>query len=316
MSQENFKRTALLKPETETKLANELLPIWNKKKYTAKQIASMLGFGNEDSTYENLKPYHIYYYRQKFNKGKQKGKRSTRHLKEFKGKFPPHENVGIKKGKDRYKHPPERKMSLPEFEEKLNTTLPETEYTGDWYSTYVCRKRAYLILHYLSPLRRSEIVERKYSDFKLKDGYLVIDLYRKKKYYHTDENGKITDKSEPFELMLLNRPIFNELVKWVTTKRYDKKGNLIERPFNFTGQMGLNYVNDVFGEEIYPHFFRYNWITSAVDETKDPETIIRDIMRDTKLSPQIVVKYIMQGKKLKGTVQNRRYKVWKEKGWI
>lgn len=61
---------------------------------------------------------------------------------------------------------------------------------------YVRRKRAYLILHYWTPLRKSEIYDRTINDFETKKGELVIHLRRKKKKY------KHIDDEEPLEVPL------------------------------------------------------------------------------------------------------------------
>jgi hypothetical protein len=235
-------RSAILKPETEVQLAGEMLPLWRQRpKLTAKQIAEELNFG--EKPYEKLKKYHVYFYREKFNKGSgEEGKYEW--LEPFRGKFRRRKKGGTKKGHHRYKHEPEETMPYPVFRDTLNdkVPIPEDKYGGEWYEKYVCRKRAYLILHYWSPLRRSEIIERKGRDFKITRDVLKIVLYRKKKYY------KKGAKPEPF-FLTRELPLADEVVSWV------RKFRANERPFDFSGVQGWRYVKDVFTKKIQHRSF-------------------------------------------------------------
>lgn len=277
-------RTALLKPEVENQLRLDLKELWTAGK-TAKEIADILEFGVKDTKYAQLKVFHVWLYRSKF-------------AKKYPRSFPKRGNAGIRKGQPRYKTKPEETMSFTEFKEQLNRELPKVEYKSDIYTAYVCRKRAYLILHFWCPLRKSEIYERLGKDFRLKGKFLKIDLYRKKKFYKQNAD------TEPFYLNV-DLPLVDEVIFWV--KRFGKN----KRPFDFCGVTAWRYVKDVFPTK-FPHFWRFDWITKAIDNAKDPGKILIDLLQDTGLNIQTVKSYIMKNPRFRGSINARELELIKE----
>jgi len=277
-----FTRSPKLDPVLEVKLAEEMHPLWTNGE-TAKEIATILEFGVPNTPFEKLQVFHVWNYRTKFNKGVgENGK--YKHLEPYKGKFRRRRTGGTVKGKSRYKSKPEETMSFQTFQSKLDSAVPKIP------SPYTMRKRAYLILHYWSPLRKAEITERLGTDFKVKGDFCVINLYRKKKYY------KPTAKPEPFYLSL-ELPLVNEVVEWVS--RFTN-----ERPFNFTNVTAWKYVKEVF-PGLYPHYFRFSYITKGVENTTDPGKLIPNLLADTGLDMQTVISYIMINPRFRGSINQR-----------
>ena len=174
-----FTRSSLLDKEQEVKLAEKMVVLWKSGK-TAIQIASDLQFGVFGTPYARFNEKSVYTYKAKFNKGL--GDKGTyKHLERFTDKFAKRCG-GITKGLPRYKNKPTEPIKFKAFEDTLNKILPKVAYKEkDWFSNYVCRKRAYLILLFWTPLRKSEIYERVAKDFIIEGDSLKIDLYRKKK---------------------------------------------------------------------------------------------------------------------------------------
>jgi hypothetical protein len=190
-------------------------------------------------------------------------------------------------------------VSWNEFKARLNSELPFVDW-GTEYGFYVCRKRAYLLLHFWTPLRKSEILERSRKDFSIKGQFLEISLYRKKKYYKKNDKGVIIAKPEPFYLPL-QTPYINEILDYL------KHFKLNERPFNFSGVTAWNYVKDIFPTK-FPHFWRFDWITKAVENADDPGKLMVDLLKDTGLDVQTVVAYIMANPRFKGTISLKMLK--------
>lgn len=265
----SFVRQPILRSEVEERLKKELHKLWVEK-YSAKDIARILGFGVEGTGYEKLKPYHVYYYRQKF-----------RFRKRREGPFA--------KGESRYKDKKEEVMPFEVFVNTLNEKVPPSTF-------YARRQRTYLILHYWTPLRKSEIYERTIDDFEFKKDFLVIHLLRKKKTY------KPTVKDEPLHVPL-GFPLMNEVADWLIKKEwFNPKTNPNNRPWNISGVTAWHYVNSVF-EGYYPHFFRFNWITDALS---DPETTIAEIVAKTGLHIVTVNRYIMSSMRLQKNIDLRK----------
>lgn len=259
-------RQPILNEKTEAKLKKELSELWSKG-LTANEIAEKLEFGKLGGPYEKLKVYHVYFYRSKFG-------------------LPPRRVRP--KGKPRYKDKKEDVMPFNVFKETLNRKIPKKGFFNR-------RKRTYLILHYWTPLRKSEIYERSIEDFTLKDGFLKIDLLRKKKQYPK------TVKSEPIEV-LLALPLMNEVIEWLTKEEWKSPENKENRPWNISGQTAWKYVKEVFAEH-YPHFFRFNYIT---DGFEDPQTTLVEMKTKTGLHVVTLNTYLMKSKRKRMALDERK----------
>lgn len=318
-----FARTALLKPDVETALAKQMLPLW-RADFTAEQIMKELDFGEPflvikhkrvDNPYIKLQKFHVWNYRTKFNKGKEK------HLKRFKNKFKPREGHGIPKGQSRYKDKQDETMSFTEFRNTLDAELPLIEGIDQKYCNFIQRKRAFLITLFWCPLRKSEVYERVEKDFKIMGDALKINLYRKKKYY------KLGAKTEPFFLKL-QIPLVNEVVNWVLKSKkewkvplVDKEGNIVtddngkpilnRHPFNFNSWTAWHYVKTIFPNKTC-HYFRFNWITKAISNARDPRYIINELLIDTGLNIQTVRSYIMDNPRFRGAINVREAELIRE----
>jgi hypothetical protein len=273
-----FVRQPLLKPEVEAELKKEMSSWWNNG-YTAKQIADYLWFGKPGTRYEKLKPYHVYFYRQKFG-------------------FRRRRRAPFKKGTSRYKDKQEDVMSYQEFKAALDEKVPKNP------SFHDRRKRTYLILHYWTPLRASEIYERTIDDFELKKAVLVIHLLRKKKHH------KPSVKDEPLEVPLA-LPLMDEVVEWLLSrdwvvvpnlKKWKRKQRLNphNRPWNISSWTAWHYVNEVFAG-YYPHYFRFRWITdAAAKHAGAPE-----LKAATGLHLATLNEYILAPKRLQAQIYDR-----------
>jgi hypothetical protein len=258
-----LKRQPILEPEVEEELKIALEPLWTEG-LTAQQIAERLEFGVADGNYKKLKPMHVWFYREKFGFKRRK--------------------KGIKKGEHRYHAKRNTVMTFQEFEETLNKELP---YSDD---PEVRMKRAYMILSFWTPLRKSEILERLRKDFTIESGALKIDLYRKKKRYPKNA------ETEPFFLPLTT-PILKEVTDWVFKFKKD------ERPFNFDGWHAWRYVKDVFG--LYPHYWRFDWVTKAIMEADNVAAIIPELLRDTGMDTSTILNYIMKNPRTRTSITDR-----------
>lgn len=301
-----FTRSPVLKPEIEVQLATEMKPLYESG-LSAKQITAILQFGEKGTIYEKLELYHIYFFRSKFNKGKQ-GK-STEHLAPFKGEFPPRKwRGGSKTGQHRYKDKKKKVMFWQEFKQKLNAELPDS----NWHTR---RKRSFLILSYWVPLRKSELYDRVIDNFKITgvpgNGFLTIDLYRKKKYYARNEKGEITAETEPIDIPR-KMPLLEEVIDWVFKK--DKFGNEAwrlpnnptNRPWRISCTTALNWIKEALGEDYYNHYLRFNYITKAVEKSKDPPgPLLLKLRKKTGLNTQTLEFYIMANPKYRTSIDER-----------
>ena len=262
-------RQPVLTAEQQEKLEARLTPLW-KEGLTAPEIAEELAFGIAGSEWEKLKAYHVYFYRSKFGL-------EPRRVRES--------------GIPRYKEKHEEVMKPSEFIDTLNSK-PDRSLSRHR------RRRAYLILHYWTPLRKSEIYERNIEDFTIdkKKRVLKIDLFRKKK--------RATEK-EPINVPL-DFPLMNEVVEWLESK--DWQG----RPFNISATTALNWVKDTFAT-YYPHFFRFNFITDGFD---DADTTITEMRQKTGLSVATLDKYLTRSARAEERMDRRRLDKLKEAGLL
>ena len=241
--------------------------MWSKG-LTARTIANVLEFGIEGSRYEELKMYHIYFYRGKF------------------GLEPRRERP---KGYPRYKQKQDEVMAFDEFIETLNKKVRKDTF-------HHRRKRSYIILHYWTPLRKSEVYERTIEDFETKKGKLIVHLLRKKKKYPR------SIKDEPLSIPLVF-PLMDEVVEWLKNREWaDEEENPKNKPWNFTSQTAWNYVREVF-TNYYPHFFRFNWITDA---TSDPEVSLAELRSKTGLHVSTLNAYIMSSERIQDKLDIRK----------
>lgn len=283
-----FSRQPVLERPIELKLRQELKEKWSVG-LTAPKIAEALNFGIKGSPYEKLKTYHVWFYRHKFNEKDKKDETWQP------GQFPKRRKGAIRKGSSRYKVKHDEPMPFKVFQDALNQNCPKL-------GPYSKRKRAYLILHYWTPLRKSEIYERVAEDFEIKKDILKINLYRKKKFY------RVGEKTEPFYLSL-KMPLVEEVVEWVEDFEPD------ERPFRFTHTTAWNYVKEVF-KGYYPHFFRFDYITKAVENARDVRSIIVELLNDTGLDLATVTTYIMSNPKYRTSVNERELEILKAEGML
>ena len=315
-----FTRSSLLTKEQKAELKKKMEPLWysattskhgkDTPTYTAQTIAEQLHFGEEkikdsitnktiDNPYKNLKTHSVYLYSHEFKFAKRDG--------------------GIPKGRSRYLHKQTEIMTPEEFKKRLNTNCPKiTDPTAPNY-TYSCRKRAYSLLTYWSPLRKSEIIERLRKDFSIEGEQLIINLWRKKKYHpqllldRAQKDSSI--EKEPFFLYLgtdeeMKDRMLDELVGWIKTKEKD------EKVFDFSGTMARNYIIDVFGTNFYPHFGRANFISKAVEYSDNPGQLIPELLDDTYMDVQTIVKYIMKSRKNRSSITRRELNKMKEHGLV
>ena len=201
-------RQALLNPETERQLKEEMFVYWNEKnskgkpKNSGKEIAEILQFGIEGTKYEKIKPNYIFFYRQRFN-----AELNTDETKnDFFGKYPTRKKGAFALGESRYKYKADKLglMSIDEFFEILNEKLPLPDFIEKGREKdFFClkRSRAYLILSFHYPLRKTEIIERTISDFKITPTKVTIDIFRKKKFYAKSAETEPIDALREFEGM-------------------------------------------------------------------------------------------------------------------
>lgn len=262
-------RQPVLKPEIEKILKEELEPLWLKG-LTGPEIVKELRFGELDTDYEKLKLYHIYFYRRKFD-------------------LPRRRKSPI--GETRYKDKKEKLMPWQQFIETLEKKTNKRTFYNE-------RKRSYVILHYWTPLRKSEIYERTINNFEIEKGALIIHLLRKKKTYPK------TVKDEPLRVPLAF-PKMDEVVEWLINRKWESpEFNEENRPWNITHTTAWNWVKDIF-PGYYPHFFRFNWITDAVD---DPDVTLAELQAKTGLHLSTLNTYIIDSERLQRALDKRKLK--------
>lgn len=268
-------RTPNLTEEVEETLKRELSYYWSRGD-SAIKISEALGFGIEGGLYEKLQKYHVYYYRQKF-------------------KLPP--RVVRKSGVSRYKVKPED-IDPPTYDELLATL--DVVYVPDHPIKSLARKarmcRAYIWMHYYTPLRKSEVYERIISDLEIIQSetlgdYIYIDLYRKK---------KLAPKKSPFYLPI-NAPSASEIIEWLAerlTETNDKDALI----FPISSWQSWDIVKKVFPDG-YPHYWRFKYIT---DGASDPTVPIEDLLVETDLHILTLRKYMMTGERQRRLALRRR----------
>ena len=274
----SFVRQPLLNTEQTEQLKAEVEELW-KQGYDGQYIARRLGFG-EKGKYQKLKPQYIYFYRQKFN-------------------LPKRREGSCQKGESRYNTKPIDLplLSFKQFQDQLNEYAPLTTFTP----FHILRKRAFLILHFLTPLRMSEIIERTIQDFELTPTHLTIHLLRKKKKY------KITQTDEPIRLPL-NYPLIAELVNWLKNPRWITKENVngkevtvYHRPFKMSHTCAWHSVNSVF-PNYYSHHFRFSYISKSLE---DNLTSPIELSAKTGLHYVTLNRYILASNRHQDTLDSR-----------
>jgi len=290
----SFVRQPLLNAAEEDKLMAEMRPLWLTG-IPGKNIAQKLRFGAKGTPYKKVKTSYVYYYRQKFAKKDPDG-------------FPIRKHPSFAQGEQRYKHPPEELgiMEPDEFIETLNEKLPLID------SFYARRARSYLIVHFYTPLRSSEIYERTIDDFEISETKIKINLLRKKKRH------KPTDKNEPISIPRAF-PLVDEVVDWLEGEEWkqektNRKGEVVFnlRPWDISHDTALNYVKEVF-PDAYPHFFRFNFITY---EANQPGVTIAKLKSKCRLTPSALDKYITAPEVVEESFDKERIKRFMEAGLI
>lgn len=251
----SFKRQPLLTFAEENKLAAKMEPLWNeensspkrraKYNYTSTQIAIALGFGIP-GIYAKLKPWYVAFYRTKFN--------DDPRYPDWNGHFQPRSTGGCKKGHSRYKVNPKQlhllALTEPAFEKRLNEKLP----LGQHPDIFRRKHRAYIICHYFTPLRKSELYERTISDFEIQPKFIQIHLQRKKKKYKNPED------EEPLKIRR-SLPIIEELVTYLL--KVMNEGNPNKKPLDMDSKTAWLLIHQVFGD-MFPHAFRFRYIVKGL----------------------------------------------------
>lgn len=270
MSQSSIKpRPMNLTAEEEESLEWELRYHWTMGT-DAKGIAYQLDFGTKGTRWEKLNQRHVYYYRRKFNLVSRRQK---------------------KMGESRYKVAPGsiEPPTLEDFTERLDHVYPLND-PIPMFARKFNSFRVYLLLHYYSPLRKSEIYERLIEDFSILKNerygdWLHIDLYRKKK--------RLLRTSEPFIL-----PMFPHVMEIVThlKDRLEETEDPTELLFPWgldsgAGSRAWRICKGAF-PEAYPHYWRFKYIT---DGLSDVDTPVGDLKVETGLSLLTLDRYAMTG---------------------
>ena len=288
-------RQPLLKPEVEDKLKNELSKHWLAG-MKGKDIAQELTFGVKGSPYEKLKPCYVYYYRQKFAKDEPELFPLRQAPSFAKNTLSANRNLR----RTRYKVQPDEigLIEPEEFIELLNEKLP--------HDSFYCRRaRSYLIVHFWTPLRSSEIYERVIQDFKITKDKITISLFRKKKKH------MFGDKKEPIDIRR-NFPLVDELVEWLEGEEWKHEKNPENRPWNISHDTARNYVKEL-GEDIYPHYFRFRYLTEQVNY---PDTSIGDLKSKTHLTLSALERYVFASKQVERRLDDRITERLRKKGLI
>ena len=262
----SFVRSPILTDDLKEKLEIKLTPLW-KANMSASRIAEELQFGVPGTDFQKLKPYHVYFYRSRFGLAPRRKRES---------------------GVPRYNNEQTDLMSSETFFQILDEKLDKKTFHNR-------RQRSYLILHYWTPLRKSEIYERVISDFEIKSDTLVVHLLRKKKKY----KPSVTD--EPINVPLAF-PKMDEVAEWLQKKEWKRENNPLNQPWNISHQTAWRYVNQIF-PGYYPHFFRFNYIT---EEANDPETSLAELKAKTGLHLVTLNSYLMTSERLQEAIDKRR----------
>lgn len=302
----SFKRQPLLEHEVEEQLKHDMLKFW-RDKWLAKDIAEHMGFGVPGSDYEKLKPWHVYTYRRKFLKDELKLPLTEQDASIIAGykrhQKPPFEG-------HRYKHRPKELgvMQPEDFIQTLNKKIPLA------YADARDRKiRSYLITHFYTPLRKSEIYERTIDDIEITPTKITFTLLRKKKGHKEDDEDEPISIQRSWELV-------DEVVDWLEGEEWkepipdpNNRDKIVMnlRPWNFGKDTARNYVKKVF-PDYFPHFFRYNWISDRSDDF--PNTTVRQIQTKTRLTISAIEHYIITDEKSEEAIDARTTQRLHEKG--
>lgn len=263
-----FVRQPLLKPEVEEQLKHDLEMYWDAG-LNGLAIAEKLGFGIR-GPYEKLKPCYVYFYRRKFE-------------------LLPRRSPPRPVGESRYKNSPKelKMLSFNEFERTLNHKLAARNFHDK-------RQRTFLILHYWTPLRKSEIYERTIDNFEIQPSALIIHLLRKKKAH------KRTVKDEPIKIPRAF-PLMDEVVEYLQKGQWGGPHNPTNRPWRISHWTAWKYVNSIF-EGYYGHFFRFEFITNGLE---DPLTSFDELVAKTGLHIVTIQKYVAEGMRHQDTFDSR-----------
>lgn len=157
--------------------------------------------------------------------------------------------------------------------------------------------RSYIWLHRYSPLRKSELYERKLEDFVVdeKEKILIIENFIRKKKL----KGKA--KEIPFYIPLEYPHVVDEIVKYLV-KKMEREKDPKQRAFPFSGWVAWNRMKKAFPNS-YCHFWRFRYITEAAS---DPNVPIEDLLADTDLNILTLRKYMMTGERQRLSSLRRR----------
>jgi len=325
-------RQPLLDEEVEAQLMAEMKPLWLRgmpaevgglsgKKLKCSEIAKKLNFGKEkieiideegqvqtvENPYVKLRPEYVPYYKLKFAKVEPNS-------------FPLRQKPRFAQGEHRYKVSPKelmnqlRIMNPKRFVKLLNKNVPVMD------SFYYRRCRSFLLTLYYTPLRSSEIYERVIDNFDISKNKITIHLLRKKKKFH-----KETD--EPIDIPLDKRafPLATEIADWLKGEEWkielknkrgkvlkDKKGKTLfnHKPWNICSETARNYTKEL-GEEAYPHFFRFNFVTS---ELTYPDTSIGELQSKTRLTLSALQRYAESPERVQKGYDKKRIKRFRKMG--
>jgi hypothetical protein len=269
-------RQPLLSKDVLNALKEDLIPLWDEG-LSAEEIADRLEFGKYP--YEDLKTYHVWYYRKQFGCQKRKG--------------------GIEKGKPRYNVKPDviEPPTIQEIEAKLNEVYPLLKNNAGATDLNTLMVRAYIWLHRYSPLRKSEIYERELGDFYIDEKAKILTLQnfiRKKKL-----KGKA--KEAPFLIPLDYPHVMDEIVTYLV-RRIERTQDSSAKAFPMSGWVAWNRMKKAF-PDMYPHYWRFKYITESAS---DPNVPIEDLLADTDLNLLTLRRYMMTGERQRLASLQRR----------
>ena len=160
-----------------------------------------------------------------------------------------------------------------------------------------------MLTQYYTPLRVSEILERKIGDFDITQEKITIHLARKKK------RGK--EKNEDIPISIRREWLaVEEIVEWLEGEEWRTDDNL--KPWNFSYWTARNIVKEVF-PEAYPHFFRFAFVTA---ECNYPDTTIGDLTSKTGLSLVTLNKYLKKSERVQDAYDRKRTDRFRKMGAI
>ncbi len=321
-------RKPLLNEAKEKHLIKQMHPLWLQgmpgglpdKMLKGSEISKILHFGkatiitpegNEiKNPYSKVKENYVPFYRSKFETLHQK------YPKQYPLSFPPRTKPRFAKGEPRYKVHPETLMdnlvnlhleNPRNFLKILNKKVPYFK-----LSTENKKIRSYLIIHYYTPLRVSEILERSINDYQITENNVTISLLRKKKKH------KPTDLMEPISIPRVF-PLVNELVQylqdedWKTIIKHNKKVTIYNlKPFNFCSESARLFVKK-FHPDLYPHWFRFFYVTNLAT---DANVGIAELRSKTRLSLTALNEYLKTPKYVEEQLNKKMIEKYKKMGVI